>query len=111
MRDRKEIRIVSDKFLKNFKLNIKRGCSEFDFSYPGYKDIKRIKEIIYNKEWKIKEKLTDIEIANGSQKGKKKFSRSINYITLSEVLIINNWLTFAKIIGDESYKEISSESR
>ena len=98
-----------NKFLKNFKLNIKRGCSEFDFSYPGYKDIKRIKEIIYNKEWKIKEKLTDIEIANGSQKGKKKFSRSINFITLSEMLIINNWLSFAKIIGDHSYKEINSD--
>ena len=58
---------------------------------------------------KKKERLVDAEITKGSQKGKKKFSRSINYITLSEVLIINNWLTFAKIIGDESYKEISSE--
>ena len=59
--------------------------------------------------WKKKEELTDIEIANGSKKGKKIFSKSIDYITLSEILIINNWLSYAKIIGDQSYKEISSE--
>ena len=111
-----EAKIVSEltyvylnKFLKNFKLNIKRGCTEFDFSFPGYKDVKKINEIVYDEEWNKKEKLIDIEIANGSQKGKKKFSRSINDITLSDVLIINNWLTYAKIIGDESYQKISSD--
>ena len=111
-----EAKIVSEltnvslkKFLKNFKLDIKRGCSEFDFSFPGYKDFKKINEIVYDEEWNKKEKLIDVEIANGSQKGKKKFSRSINDITLSEVLIINNWLTYAKIIGDKSYQNISSD--
>ena len=110
-----EAKIVSEltnvylkKFLKNFKLDIKRGCSEFDFSFPGYKDIRKINEIVYDEKWSKKEKLIDIEIANGSQKGKKKFSRSINDITLSDVLIINNWLTYAKIIGDESFQKISS---
>ena len=111
-----EAKIVSEltnvylkRFLKNFKLDIKRGCTEFDISFPGYKDIKKINEIVYDEEWNKKEKLIDIEIANGSQKGKKKFSRSINDITLSDVLIINNWLTYAKIIGDESYQKISSD--
>jgi len=98
-----------NKLLKNFKVDIKRGCTEFDFSFPGYKDVKRINEIVYDEEWKKKENLIDIEIANGSQRGKKKFQRSLNDITLSDMLIINNWLTYAKIIGDESYKEISSE--
>ena len=105
----KLIEVDLNKSLKNFNLDIKRGCTEFDFSFPGYKDVKKLNEIFYNEEWRKKEKLIDIEIASGSQKGKKKFSRSLNNITLSEVLIINNWLTYAKIIGDESYKEISSE--
>ena len=91
------------------KIDIKRGCTEFDFSFPGYKDVKKINEIVYDKNWKKKEKLIDIEIAEGSQKGKKVFSKSLSDITLGEVLIINNWLTYAKIIGDESYKEISEE--
>ncbi len=96
-------------YLKNFKLDIKRGCTEFDLAFPGYKEIKKINEITYKKEWKKKEELIDIEITNGSKKGKKKFPKSINYITLSEILIINNWLSYAKIIGDESYKEISPD--
>ncbi len=111
-----EAKIVSEltkvhlnKYLKNYKLNIKRGCTEFDFSFPGFKDVKKINEIVYNDEWEKNEKLIDIEITNGSQKGKKIFSRSINDITLSEVLIINNWLTYAKIIGDESYQKITSD--
>ncbi len=98
-----------NKLIKNFKIDIKRGCTEFDFSFPGYKDIKKINDIVYNNEWKNKEKQIDIEIINGSQKGKKVFSKSVDFITLSEVLIINNWLTYAKIIGDESYKEICSD--
>ncbi len=98
-----------NKFLKNFNLDIKRGCTEFDFSLPGYKDVKKLNEIVYNEDWRKKEKLIDTEIASGSQKSKRKFPRSLNNITLSEILIINNWLTYAKIIGDESYKEISSE--
>ena len=98
-----------NKFLKNFNLDIKRGCTEFDFSLPGYKDVKKLNEIVYNEDWRKKEKLIDTEIASGSQKSKRKFPRSLNNTTLSEILIINNWLTYAKIIGDESYKEISSE--
>ncbi len=105
----KLINVNLENSLKNFKLDIKRGCTEFDLAFPGYKDIKKINEITYKKEWKKKEELTDIEIANGSKKGKKIFSKSIDYITLSEILIINNWLSYAKIIGDQSYKEISSE--
>ena len=105
----KLVNVYLSKFLKNFKIDIKRGCTEFDFSFPGYKDINKIDEIVYNENWKKKEKLIDIEIAEGSQKGKKIFSKSLSDITLGEVLTINNWLTYAKNIGDESYKEISSE--
>ena len=109
---KKVSKIVNDvlnKYLTGFILDIKRGCTEFNFVLPGYKDIKRINEITYNNSWKNKEKSIDIEISKGSQKGKKFFSKSLNGISLSDILIINNWLTYAKIIGDESYKEISSD--
>ncbi len=105
----KLINVNLENSLKNFKLDIKRGCTEFNLAFPGYKDIKKVDQIVYKKDWKKKEELTDIEITNGSKKRKKVFSKSINYITLSEILIINNWLSYAKIIGDQSYKEISPE--
>ena len=98
-----------NKSLTNFILDIKRGCTEFNFSLPGYKDIDKINEITYDNSWKNKEKLMDMEIENGSKKGKKYFSETLNAVSLGDILIINNWLTYAKIIGDESYKEISSD--
>ena len=109
---KKILNIINDilnKSLTNFILDIKRGCTEFNFSLPGYKDINKINEITYDNNWKNKEKLMDIEIENGSKKGKKFFSESLNTVSLGDILIINNWLTYAKIIGDESYKEISSD--
>ena len=100
---------ILNKSIAGFSLKIKRGCTEYDFALPGYKDIKKVDNITYNYSWKDKEKLIDIEISNGSKKGKKFFSKNLNGITISDILIINNWLTYAKIIGDKSYKEISSD--
>ena len=55
------------------------------------------------------EVMIDQEIQNGSKKGKKFFSKSLNGVGLGDVLIINNWLDYAKIIGDESYLDISDD--
>ena len=41
----KLINVNLENSLKNFKLDIKRGCTEFDLAFPGYKDIKKIKLI------------------------------------------------------------------
>ena len=99
-----------EKLIKNnFEIKIKRGCTEFDLAFPGYKDISDLNKINYNQEWKNKEKLIDEEILNGSKKGKKFFSRSLSGVCLGDVLIMNNWLNYAKLINDETYKDITSE--
>ena len=54
-------------------------------------------------------KLIDEEILNGSKKGKKVFNRSLRGVGLSDLLIIHNWLNYAKLIKDESYKDITNE--
>ena len=98
------------KILNNeFKLDIKRGCTEFDIAYPGYKDAKNLDKVKYKDDWKQMEVMIDQEIQNGSKKGKKFFSKSLNGVGLGDVLIINNWLDYAKIIGDESYLDISDD--
>ena len=53
--------------------------------------------------------MIDQEIKNGSQRGKKFFSRSLNGVNLGDILIMNNWLCYAKLTGDKSYKNISKE--
>ena len=94
---------------KNFNLSIKRGCTEFDIEFPGYKDVKNLKNVLYQDEWIQSEKLIDEEILNGSKKGKKVFNRSLKGVGLSDLLTIHNWLNYAKLIKDESYKDITNE--
>ena len=93
----------------DFNIAIKRGCSEFDLVFPGYKDVNNLDKVSYDDDWKQSENTIDQEILNGSKKGKKIFSRTLPGVCLGDVLIMNNWLNYAKLIGDESYNDISNE--
>ena len=95
--------------LDNFDIKIKRGCTEFDLAFPGYKKVNDLNKIVYDEEWTKKEELIDHEISNGSQKGKKVFNRSLSGTCLGDILIINNWLNYAKLLNDKSYKKITDE--
>ena len=98
------------KFIKNdLHIAIKRGCTEFDLAFPGYKDTSNLDKVSFNNEWEQFEKITDIEIKNGSKKGKKVFNRTLSGTCIGDVLIMNNWLNYAKLIGDETYNDISNE--
>ena len=95
--------------LDNFDIKIKRGCTEFDLAFPGYKKVDDLNKIVYDEEWTKKEELIDHEISNGSKKGKKVFNRSLSGTCLGDILIINNWLNYAKLLNDKSYKKITDE--
>jgi len=95
--------------LDNFDIKIKRGCTEFDLAFPGYKKVEDLNKIVYDEEWTKKEELIDHEISNGSKKGKKVFNRSLSGTCLGDILIINNWLNYAKLLNDKSYKKITDE--
>ena len=59
----------------------------------------------YNEEWKEKEKIID---SNRNKKNilVKKKQKSLHGINVSDILIMRNWLGYAKKIGDLSYKNI-----
>lgn len=95
--------------LDNFDIKIKRGCTEFDLAFPGYKEVDDLNKIVYDEGWEKKEELIDHEISKGSKKGKKVFNRSLSGTCLGDILIINNWLNYAKLINDKSYKKITDE--
>ena len=44
----------------NFDIKIKRGCTEFDIAFPGYKETSDLSKIVYDKEWKNKEEIAEI---------------------------------------------------
>ena len=92
------------------KIITKRGCSEFADKHKNYKETNKetANFMKYKNEWEEKEKIIDIEEAK-NKKIEKDFKYSISGLSLSDVLIMNNWLNYAKEIDDTTYKDICEE--
>ncbi len=98
-----ELRPILQRNLK-FKASIKRGCSEFYNSFPSYNIIESDKKnyMTYNQDWeKIEENLKIKKNFNTI-----KLNNSITGLSISDVLIIIQWLNYAKIVGDPTIKEV-----
>ena len=63
----------------------------------------------YNQQWIEKENIIDKQYSIRDDRDRKILGQSLNGINLSDILIIKNWLIFANIIGDQSYKLIFDE--
>jgi|TARA_B110000238_G_scaffold19209_1_gene18848 tetratricopeptide (TPR) repeat protein len=90
------------------EITIKHGCSEFYESHPGYKDINFMgsQPMTYDKNWEKNESVFDGRTPSRSELDKKQIHKSLAGINLSDILIIRNWISYADIIGDFSYKTI-----
>ncbi len=105
------IKELLDPIIKNTISNklssiIKRGCSEFNKHFQGYEDVSK-KLVNYNSEWKKYEDLID----NKYQKFQhmKKKQETVKGISFYDIMIIRNWLIFARITKDETYKKITDK--
>ena len=112
---KKIIRVVSDE-IKKFgitarKIIIKHGCTEFYKEYPEYEKInyKGEQKFQYLNEWQEKEDLIDKSLNKNNVNDEKIVGPTINEITLSDILIIKNWMAYAKLIDDKSLSEIFSK--
>ena len=85
----------------NLSIFIKRGCTEFAVSYPKYKEIDN--SMKYNEDWIEKEKIIDEKNKNKSSNNLQK--ETLTGLSITDGLIMQNWLSFAKSINDESYKK------
>ena len=101
-------KIVVNENLNDFKISIKHGCSEYYKIFPEFEKINfnGKQKFKYNKKWEIKEKLIDDEEPFRLEGDKKIFSKSNSGLSLSDILVINNWINYAKITKDNSYKSI-----
>ena len=96
---------------KKIKLATKRGCSEFAISYPDYKEIKtdHKKMMPYPEAWSKNEQIIDQQnFKDNLEKGRNK-QKSLSGTTLSDFLIIHNWLIYANSINDISSQKILDE--
>ena len=87
-------------------ISLKRGCSEFSLKYPSYKKASKNKNdmMSYDKIWEQKEEIIDNKIYNNNSK-KDNIYTSLNGYFLRDILVMRNWLIYAKEIGDNSYIE------
>lgn len=95
--------ILFKNFNKKLNCKIKRGCSEYAIKYPEYNRLDE-SAMIYKNDWKNIE--NNFDKKNPDMIFNKKLSPTINGITLFDSLVFRNWLAFARMIGDESYKEL-----
>ena len=91
---------------KEIKIKIKRGCSEFSIKFPQYQNLKK-DTMMYNKSWKNTENSFDKENLEFAKE--RKIRPTIKGATLFDAVVIRNWLAFAKLIGDNSYKQVSDK--
>ena len=80
---------------------VKRGCSEYPISFPDYKVINKsgAQLMNYNEKWKLIEEDHD---STSPIKSNKIISPSLSGLNLNDILIIQNWIDYAKGIGDPS---------
>ena len=84
----------------------------FAISYPDYKEINQNGDQLmkYKDKWREKEKIIDEKLLNETYRKKKKVVKdNLAGVTLSDVLIMYNWLNYAKAIGDNNYQIISKD--
>ena len=103
--------ILNKKINKNISITVKRGCSEFGIAYPQYKKINQTDGQLmkYSEKWRSKEKFIDDKLAKRNQSKQRVLRKNLPGATVSDILIMCNWLVYAKIIGDTSYKKIIKE--
>ena len=93
------------------KIEIKHGCTEYYEKFPEFKLIKENTiSSLYKDEWSNIENQFDKDNLTIERNKERIFTNTINKFNLSDYLIIRNWLIYAKIIGDESYKYILSKN-
>ena len=103
--------MLNKKINKNISITVKRGCSEYGIAYPQYKKINQNDDQLmrYNAEWRSKEKFIDDKLAKRNQSRQRVLRKNLPGATVCDILIMRNWIGYAKIIGDLSYKKITKE--
>ena len=93
--------------LTKCKIKVIRGCLEYLDSFPKYREIDKNSPnfMLYNNSWKEIETFFD----NKRNTKLKNQNKSLGGISISDILIMNNWLNYAKKIDDQSYKNISED--
>ena len=62
--------------------------------------------MIYNNDWKEKEDIIDSNTSKYARERSINRKPTISGVTLNDILIMKNWIYYAKKIGDVDYKQL-----
>ena len=94
--------LLKKSFGYDMPIFMKRGCTEFSIPYPKFKEIDE--SMKYDDDWLKFENEID---KNNNYKEKKSSENTLHGTSISDVLIMRNWLVFAKKINDSCYKKFN----
>ena len=91
--------IVNQRIGSGLTPKIKRGCSEYAIPFPDFKEINNsgTQLMSYIEDWKVIEEDHDREKPIYAEKGRRE---SLSGLNLSDILVIQKWIDYAKGIGD-----------
>ncbi len=100
--------VVTEQISKNVMVSLKRGCSEYALEHPQFirMDAKNDPLMDYKDEWCEYENYTDENLIKHIYPPVLS-SNNHTGLTLSDTLIMRNWLAYAAAIGDSSNSEIT----
>ena len=98
---------LSNQSINLERIEIKHGCTEYYEEFELYKNINEdLTNTIYQPKWAdIEKEFDEINFIHENNK-ERVFSETISLFNLPDYLIIKNWLIYAKLTGDNSYKDI-----
>lgn len=103
--------MVDNNLSEELPIVIKRGCSEYEASYPGYSVVDDVtSQIGYDKKWREHELYVDNLLLHKGAHNPNNFTFNHNGVTLLDGVVMCNWLAYAKSIGDLSYRKISTSN-
>ena len=99
------LKISHNNLNKVVNIKVKRGCTEYGMNYPEYDNLEG-KMMNFKPDWKNYENLIDNNFPDLILN--RKIIPTIKGISLNDALVIQNWLKYANLIGDETCKNIKS---
>ena len=93
--------LVKENIGSKMHIIVRRGCSEYPVAFPDYKEINKSGSQLmkYNENWKSIEEEYDLL---NSLKSNRIITPTLTGLNLQDILIIRNWIDYAKGIGDSS---------
>ena len=100
--------LIAQKISEKIPIVIKRGCSEFQATYPAFGQVtdNQIPQMSYKEAWREQEAAADRNMPIEPPENPYNFSHNHSGLTLLDILVMDNWLAYAAKIGDLSYQKI-----